>query len=184
MAEFADLEALIGPPEFSPPRVQWDRLESELGIAFPADFKRLANMYPSLKFDDFLGLFNPGFPSDPSMAAREFMDVLKPLRLRLEGEQWIDVVDSSGNRSTMPPYPIYPQHRGVLQWGMTDNGDRCLWLTRGEPDDWTIIIERGLWWHFPGGLVDFLVGILRRQIRCPLFPEDFPESVSVIQSLD
>lgn len=184
MAEFVELEALIGPPSFLPARVDWVRLEGELGTALPTDCKILADTYPSLKFDDFLGWFSPGFPDDPTIVAREMMDVLQPLRVRLEGVEWIDVIDSDRNRTALPPYPVYPQPGGVLQWGMTDNGDRCLWLTRGEPDEWTVIIERGMWWHFQGGLVDFLVAILTRQVDCPLFPRDFPSSGDVIQSLD
>ncbi|TDB90078.1 hypothetical protein [Actinomadura sp. 7K534] len=164
--------------------MDWGQLESELGTALPADYKLLADTYPSLKFDDFLGWFSPASPSDPAIVAQEMMDVLQPLRTRLEGQEDIDVVFSAGNRSTLPPYPVYPQPQGVLQWGMTENGDRCLWLTRGDPDEWTVVVERGMWWHFQGGMAEFLVEIMTRRVRCPLFPEDFPDTLDVEQSLD
>ncbi|MFI0406850.1 hypothetical protein [Actinomadura sp. 3N508] len=184
MAEFADLRALIGPPELRPPSVLWESLEAELGLALPADYKMLAETYPSLKFDDFLGWFHPGIPADPATTAQGMKDVLEPLRVRLEGEEWIDFIDENGGRAKRSPFPVYPEPRGVLQWGMTDNGDRCLWLTSGAPDEWTIVIERSRWWHFQGGLIDFLVGVLTQQVQCPLFPTDFPESMDVEQSLD
>jgi hypothetical protein len=184
MAEFAALERLIGAPLIRPPAVQWDRLESELGVSLPEDYKALADRYASLKFDDFLGWFHPGIPGDPGAKVKEMKDVLRPLRERLDGESDIDILDNYGNRTTAAPYAVYPEPGGVLQWGMTDNGDRCLWLARGAPDDWTIMIERGMWWHYSGGLVEFLIGILRKTVRCPLFPASFPESLEVEQSLD
>lgn len=184
MAKFVDLEDLIGSPTIIPPTVQWGRLESELGVALPSDYKALANAYPTLNFDDFLGWFHPGIPADPVLAARKMSDALEPLRSRLRSEEWIEIIDDHSNCVDVAPYPIYPEPEGVLQWGMTENGDRCLWLMRGLPDEWTVVIERGMRWHFDGGLVDFLVGVLTRQARCPLFPDDFPSSLDVVQSLD
>jgi hypothetical protein len=181
MAEFADLEALIGAPHITPASVQWSLLESSLGTGLPTDYKMLADRYADLRFDDFLAWFHPGIPADPESSAKEMLDVLGPLRTRLGGSPTVDLLDDNGNRTDVPPYPVYPEPQGVLQWGMTDNGDRCLWLTQGEPDEWTILVERSGWWHFPGGLVDFLVGLMWRTVRCPLFPESFPESIEVEQ---
>ncbi|WP_460363254.1 hypothetical protein [Actinocorallia lasiicapitis] len=58
---------------------------------------------------------------------------------------------------------------------MTDNGDRCVWLTEGDPENWRIaVFFDWRWWVCNGGLLDFLIGILTRQVRCPLFPRIFP----------
>jgi hypothetical protein len=131
-----------------------------------------------LHFDGFLSWFNSGM-WNPDDAAQGMKDELEPLRRRRAESPEITVRDDLGRRSYRPAFPIYPEPGGVLQWGNTYNADRCMWLTHPDPDQWTILIERRHWWHFQGGLLDFLVGILEGRVRCPLLPEAFPSSLAV-----
>ncbi|MFI0406849.1 hypothetical protein [Actinomadura sp. 3N508] len=175
----ADLEALIGPPRGQPPPVRWRELEAELGLTFPAEHKELCAKYPTLHFDGFLTWFNPGMWPDPMVAAQGMNDVLKGLRKRTSRSPEVVVIDDLGQTSYQPRFPIYPEPGGVLQWGNTYNGDKCMWLTNPDPNKWTIMIFRGLWWHYESGLLDFLIGTLQGRVRCPLFPEGWPSSLRV-----
>jgi len=44
-------------------------------------------------------------------------------------------------------------------------------------DGWPIVVTNrdDKWWHFDGGVLDFLVGICDGSLRCSKLPDDFPE---------
>ncbi|WP_329789639.1 hypothetical protein V1227_36120 [Lentzea sp. DG1S-22] len=58
---------------------------------------------------------------------------------------------------------------------MTVNGDHCLWVTGGEPDEWTVMItDMRQKWSYDGTFSSFTRKFLTAEIRCPLFPDDVP----------
>ncbi|WAZ19896.1 SMI1/KNR4 family protein [Streptomyces cinnabarinus] len=61
MATLDDIEALLGEPRFhwSDP-APWDRLERELGVSFPADFREIADAYGPVLINDQVRLDHPG----------------------------------------------------------------------------------------------------------------------------
>jgi len=172
----ADLEELIGPPQKRPPAVNWKKLESSLGLTFPADYKELCSRYPTLEFDDFLLWVNAGMWA-PRAVIRGAVEDLEFLRRRNRSD--MRILDDSGRRSKRPMFPLYPEVGGLLMWGGTVNGDNCMWLTDPDPEKWTIVIENREFWHFQGSLLEFLVGVLDRRVKCPLFPSEFPTSLTV-----
>jgi hypothetical protein len=176
--EVADLEALIGPPRKRPPVVDWNTLESGLGLRFPRDHKDLCSRYLSLQFDSFLLWVNSGI-WHPEVSVRGAKDELEFLRQRKMHFPEIMLLDDRGRRSESPAFPIYPEPGGLLMWGNTINADHCMWLTDPDPEKWTIVIENSDFWHFQGGLLEFLVGILDGSVRCPLLPDGFPSSLTV-----
>ncbi|RFU40217.1 hypothetical protein DZF91_18230 [Actinomadura logoneensis] len=138
------------------------------------DYKRLFDRYDNLEFDNFLGVFSPGPDADAMLAG--IGDALEPLRVLTADSESIYLVDDYGQSSEAPRFPIFPEPGGLLHWGATQNGDSCLWLTTDtDPERWDIVVtDGGDWWHFHGTFVDFLVGVMERKIRCPIFPDDFP----------
>ncbi|MEV6986879.1 SMI1/KNR4 family protein [Sphaerisporangium sp. NPDC051017] len=177
MTSLADLIAIIGPPSKPATAVDWPAIEAEVGLTFPDDYKAWANTYADLQLNGFLYLSRPEPAGRERQAAIATVDQLRDL---VEDWPTIDLLDDLGNESEAPPFPFYPQPGGLYFWGSTDNGDFLLWLTDPDPQKWTIVVTDGtFWWHFQGSLLDFLVGILTHKVRCPVFPDDFPDGVGI-----
>ncbi|MGI5284891.1 SMI1/KNR4 family protein [Nonomuraea polychroma] len=177
MTSLADLVALIGPAGKPATVVDWAAVEAEVGLTFPDDYKAWADSYADLQLNDFLYLNHPLPDGDERAAVIDRLDDLRPII-----EQWgsIDLLDDAGVVREAPPFPLYPEPGGLYPWGSTDNGDYLLWLTGPDPGTWTVVITDGMvWWHFPGSLLDFLVGILTHKVRCPVFPDDFPDGCDI-----
>ncbi|WP_147339424.1 SMI1/KNR4 family protein [Actinomadura spongiicola] len=181
MADFADLEQLVGAVQFSGPDVQWAELESAAGLRFPDDYKRIFQKYPDLEFDRFLRVSHPGGDVQGFLAGVNC--ALDSLRYLAAESDRILLVDDFGNEKLVPRMPIFPDAGGLFHWGGTQNGDYCLWLTSDpDPNRWPILItDDTKYWRYEGGIVDFLVGVMRRDIRCPAFPSGFPSSLRVDQ---
>jgi hypothetical protein len=61
------------------------------------------------------------------------------------------------------PLHAYPAPGGLLQWGGSIEGDLFLWRTSvAGPGDWTVTVasRNGGWWHYAGGVVQFLAELL------------------------
>jgi hypothetical protein len=157
LTTLADLVALIGPPRKPATVVDWAAIETEVGLSFPDDYKAWADTYADLQLNGFLYLDHPlpGGEERPGVIDR--LEQLRPLI-----QEWasIDLVDDAGVERAAPPFPFYPEP--------------------GDPAEWTVVITNGLtWWHFPGSVLDFLIGLLTHRVRCPIFPDDFPDGTDI-----
>lgn len=48
--------------------------------------------------------------------------------------------NTAGDRDDNP-YPLYPQHGGLLAWGLTQDADYLFWRTDdGDPDGWPVVV--------------------------------------------
>jgi hypothetical protein len=137
---------LAGHRRPAPAVIDWALLEDGLGTALPADYRRLAEWYPTFALDDFLlvGLPEPG----------EEHHWLRGVREDLEGvvRAWWEADMSIGLRP-------HPAPGGLLPWAESNEGDKFLWTTVGDgPQQWpvTIASRNGGWWHYEGGAVQFL----------------------------
>lgn len=122
--------------------VDWAMIESGLGTVLPADFKRLTEWYPAFRLDDFLvvALPRPG-------------EEIHRLRAMRDDREWWESDDSTDLR--LP----YPAPSGLLPWAESYEGDRFLWSAiESSPQQWrvTIASRSGGWWHYEGGVVQFL----------------------------
>ncbi|GLZ15021.1 hypothetical protein Acsp04_52560 [Actinomadura sp. NBRC 104425] len=161
--------------------MDWDELERAVAFRFPDAYKRLFDKYPHLQLDGFLGVFHPG--DDIALLLEGTRTALESLRELAAYGGSVTLVDDSGAKSEIPPYPLWPEAGGLFHWGATENGDFCLWLTSGpNAPDWPIVVTDGIeYWRYDGGFVNFLVGVLNRTVRCPIFPDNFPSSLRVDQ---
>ncbi|MEU9182952.1 hypothetical protein AB0C90_40530 [Streptomyces sp. NPDC048550] len=120
----------------------WTTAEDVLGTALPADFKRLCEWYPMFVLDDFMG---PAFP-DPGEETGWARGACE------EREWW-----ASGGYGDMCPPEVVP--RSLSSWGDSQEGDRFFWTSVAEgPEHWlvTVCSRNGPWWHYEGGMVQFL----------------------------
>jgi hypothetical protein len=159
----SDLVDLLGPPQHAPGQIDWEAATSTFDTAFPSDYRLLVETYPPLVVGGFIKVLHPAAEADHGnliASAPQAMDALRWLKRR-------------GN--VRLPYEVHPDAPGLLPWGATLNGDYCLWLTDGEPDNWSVVVtDLAFCWKFDGGLFEFLFGVLSRKVRCPIFPDDFP----------
>lgn len=163
MSALDQLARLIPPPA-APVDAQgdWARVEADLALALPADFKQLIETYGLGHFVDFITPLTPFGPRALFLrSARGILDSERAFR------------EQHPNDS---PYALYPEPGGLLQWAGTHNGDRLCWLTEGEPDHWTTIAWNQRSWRynvFPVGAVEFLHSWLTGHITTTVFrPRD------------
>ncbi len=146
----APFEAFLGP---------WEPIEAAVGMVMPQDYKDFVGLYGSGYFMQFLGISVP-------QSANPNVDFVSSVRSICKTfEKFEDLLD-----------PMWPKAGGLLPFGSTDNGDYLLWLTRGAPDEWPVVI----WGRhepdlelFECGLVAFLTGLVTGEIAPQAFPDEF-----------
>lgn len=126
------------PPPEKPPggKVNWDRLESAVGLAYPTSFKEFVAVYGwSVWFDNFSPFF---YEAKTAADAKKF---LQSVRKRLK---WLDgnMYDEAFRPASVP---LFPAAGGLFPFAMDYSGDQYLWRTeRSDPDQWPVVIwQRG-----------------------------------------
>ena len=154
------------PPPAEPRETQgdWAKVEAEIGTALPADFKDYIARYGTGVVCDFLWPLNP-------FAANDNINLLTEIRFQLETLR--------ATREKFPKrftYAIFPEPGGYLPWGRSENGDVMHWKTVGAPDEWTVAVTDARapeWEEFAESMTGFLAKLLKREIVCSIFPDDF-----------
>ncbi|MFI0366734.1 SMI1/KNR4 family protein [Actinomadura sp. 1N219] len=160
---------LVGEPVRVPPPVDWQRLREQLGLRLPGDYMELCRRYPPLRIDNFMGTFHPVEDSEGENLVSWAEDILGAAEDL--NEEFPDL--------GLVPFSLYPAEGGLFPWGVTDNSDHLFWRTKGDPDTWTIVVAghsyaEGEWWEFDGSMTDFIVGIMNREVICPVLASEFP----------
>jgi hypothetical protein len=109
----------------------WARVEEELGLAPPADYREMVHAYGSGCFQRFLWVLNP-FSEDESLNLAQ----QAPMLLWSAQEQKKQAPDSI-------PFPIHPEPGGLFPWARTENGDALFWLAAGAPETWPVVVLYG-----------------------------------------
>ncbi|MFE2142662.1 hypothetical protein ACFXA3_13105 [Streptomyces sp. NPDC059456] len=152
---------LAGVRRREPAVFDWVAAEGVLGSALPADFKRLCEWYPSFVLDDFMGPGLP-YPGEVTGWARG---------TREEREGWA----SDGFGGLCPPEVVAGS---LLSWGESQEGDQFLWSSVPEgPEHWlvTVCSHNGPWWHYEGGMVQFLAELCDGTLERWALPTVRPE---------
>ncbi|MFD7732213.1 hypothetical protein ACFV6F_17715 [Kitasatospora phosalacinea] len=156
----ARLEGLLGDPGRVPSRIPWEESAERIGLEFPADYRRLVDVYGSIRFGGDLSIWvpsgrtaYPGYPNGFEGFVHDTAAVAEELELAYEDDP--DEI----------PYLVCPSTGGLLAWGGTGNGERCFWLVTDLacPDEWPVVIwfqEIGQWDRFEGGIAEFLLALI------------------------
>lgn len=106
----------------------WRQCEQQLGLVFPSDYRQLIQTYGTGCWLGFLWVLIP-------FASNTYLNVVEQGVRFLDAERTI--------RDQFPeevPFALHPEPEGLFPWASTDNGDHLYWLTRGEPDQWPVIV--------------------------------------------
>ncbi|TNY36689.1 SMI1/KNR4 family protein [Thermomonospora catenispora] len=165
------LTAVLAPPASGGDQIDWGRIEEEYGVAFPVDYRSFVETYGGGVMDDCIGIITPP----------------------VEGSIYGAILNGApfGPDLRHPEgYPYCPDPGGILRWGYSSEGDDAYWRCVSEdPDEWTILIWRRhvpsleeTWWSFEGGMVEFLLAIIRDGHPSPFSISSIPSPRSVFTS--
>ncbi|MFF1555937.1 SMI1/KNR4 family protein [Streptomyces sp. NPDC058279] len=150
-----DLDALVRlcpPPADPPPAVDWAQIERAVGVALPADYKRLVETYGGGVFDETIRLLVPDSADDDCNLHAQTMERDEILAGLWEFEAKPAGLMEAGAR--------------VLPWAFEEGtGAFLYWLARPgrHPDEWTVLYNEGrgpLWEHHDMGCLEFLLAVL------------------------
>ncbi|MGI5170048.1 hypothetical protein ACQEU3_37420 [Spirillospora sp. CA-253888] len=174
------LERIIGQPIQEPVPPDWRAIADQTGLDFPSDYRSLAERYTALAIFEFFIIYHPTSRQANLLAVMEPQLEMARVYLR-----WTDEFAGGYDPETgenIPPggtvdYNFYPETGGLLPWGVTANGQKCLWLTHENPEKWTVIIADDVvgWWHYKGSMTAFLADLISEKFTCPAIGEDFIE---------
>lgn len=159
MTAITDLLQICPPPP-GPVSVDWDAVESTVGITLPADYKQLATVYGPGNFCGYLRVYHPHGPT-------EWVGLVGPMPATLRRQLH---EDRDTGRSPVPHTPD-----SLLACGVTDNGEYLFWITEPteDPDHWRVAVNEARgprWYTFDGCLTAFLTASFSGRINVPLFP--------------
>lgn len=163
MQTILKLSKLLG-VELSLRAVDWCKVEQDIGVTLPGDYKVFVERFPSGKVLDFIRVLAPGGHAkhvDLIQKGAVLRDVLREIKEMGEEDC---------------PYPVFPEATGVLPWGVSDNGDFLLWRT--QTPEWSMVIgasRESTWVEYPVSMTEFLLAIVQGDILCPVFPDDLLE---------
>lgn len=135
----------------------WDLIEKALRTALPQDYKDFVRIYGSGYFMELVRI--------PVARSRE------PLGRLVTNAEFTSRTFFPEDLGT---YSFWPTPGGFIPFGSTDFGDQLLWLPRGEPDNWRVVVWGrgfGTYETFDCDMTGFLAGLATGDI----LPEEFPE---------
>jgi hypothetical protein len=163
-----DLELLAALPAIGETGMvvnDWDRVETELGTAFPSAFMRFLDVLGGAKFDDFLRVYRAGADNEnvdlvtQTHRARRTMATTRP--------HIQELLTQRGTETSQ-----------LVSWGGTDNADMCFLIPHEDYRQWAVltVIGRGREYDlFEGPVESYLLQVLRRDFVSDVFPDDFPD---------
>ena len=80
-------------------------------------------------------------------------------------------------------FNAFPEEKGLLPWGQTDNGDSLYWLTNGPPNTWDIVVFDGRYFMydwFSLTMTQFLAQWLTGDIKVNCFPPFAPGEITFV----
>lgn len=163
------LTSIVTPPVHPsevPTHPDWEKIEKQLGLTLPVDYRDFVQRYGSGLLANFIRVFNP-FSSFEYLALIPSVHRISDIRRTLKSTEGDEEV----------PYIVYPDAPGLVPWGNDENGNTFYWLTSGAPDRWPTVVGEGRgrrWERFELPFTLFLAKTLTKEIECPIWPDDFP----------
>lgn len=117
-------DTLNQPASGPTPHVDWHRIEAQLGLRLPADYKHLVDALGSISV-------GPARVAAPGDAATDLLSLINEVQQRVQRER----AASGGPRGT-----YHPEEGGLLTWATIGNGALLCWAPIGpDPDRWPVV---------------------------------------------
>lgn len=169
---FAELNEIMPPPalemrEGVPDAGQWQHAETQLGVAFPDDFKQFLNHWGEAWYGRFFFVYSPA-----SAAAA----VRLPDAVEGPAQAYSALKSHHPDQFSLPHFP---NAGSLMTCAVTDNGDYIGWIIDpAKPaDTWPVAVwgdEDAVPQVFDGiGFGPFMVSLIKGDIR----PEAFPDAL-------
>ncbi|MGW2183452.1 SMI1/KNR4 family protein [Streptomyces sp. NPDC001732] len=147
----ARLRLLLAPPVSGGDTVDWEAVEQETLLQFPADYREFVESYGGGEIDEYLSVSTPPVPGSPY---GDLLDRVDPALSDRDREEL----------SALLPEGDLPQ---LLPFTDSASGDVAFWLREGAPDTWRVAVFRrqtpyGVtrWTVFDGGMASFFLAVL------------------------
>ena len=174
MEDKTELLVQIAPP---PPRPHISAVPPGVKVVtWPHDLLHLYSVYGKGFFDIALSVLSP-YDSDRDFSSTHVT------------EFFIRSLDGFLDFEYMRPLiEVLRSARTSVVWGVTDNGDQCLWVApeKDRPEQVVIVEARCSEWSFHEmSVTSFLYGILTRSVDCPILVYDdaFPTRYADMQGV-
>jgi hypothetical protein len=142
----------------------WQKIEDELGISFPDDYKQFIDIFGTAYIGNFIYVLNPFAENRNFNFSEQHIMILEAFR---------EIGSFFGGEKF--PYPLYPDKGGLLPWGFSINGDHLFWFAQGEPQEWTIAVDesRGASFEtYNDSMSSFLVKLLKKEIQSEILGDN------------
>jgi hypothetical protein len=130
----SSFSALFGSPSATPasapPPVDWDMVETWLGVPLPRDYKAVVTAYGPLDIGDFIWLHAPCVQPGRFDYATWLTETHRNCRI------------SSREAPPYEPPAFHPASGGLLAWGATRSTSHFFWDTSAsdDPDQWPVVV--------------------------------------------
>ncbi|MET8983209.1 SMI1/KNR4 family protein [Streptomyces sp. NPDC004539] len=149
------LRELLPVPPSGGDAVDWQEVERNTELVFPADYRAFVEEYGGGVINEYLSVNTPPVLDSP------YGDILDKLETTLSDRDQQELSALLGV-SDLPP---------LLPFADTANGDTAFWLRVGSPDDWRVTVFRrqspygtSRWTLFDAGMVPFFIAVLVNEI--------------------
>ena len=140
----------------------WEEVENKLEIVFPEDYKMFIDFYGEGGINEFLWILSPFSENENLNSIKKFKE-MKNAYINMQNEFPEEFL-----------YNFYNGKMGLFPWGITDNGDELFWNFKGETLELVIYESRYMSnISYAMGMEEFLYKLLKKEVICPIFPDDF-----------
>lgn len=140
----------------------WKKVENEIGICFPEDYKMFIDSYGSGEINEFLWILSP-FSKNENLNCINRFKVMKESYYSMKEE--------------FPEYFLlnfFDGKNGLFPWGITENGDELFWNFIDDNIEIIVYASRySLHEKYLMTMQEFLCKLLRKEVVCSIFPDDF-----------
>lgn len=157
-----DINELLSIQQCKSRKNLWEEVQNKIGIIFPEDYKQFINLYGEGGINEFLWILSP-FSENKNLNSVEKFKVMQEAYISMQSEF-----------PEQCRFEFYNGKMGLFPWGITDNGDELFWNFKGDSLEIVVYESRYVsYMRYIMSMKEFLCGLLRKEIVCPIFPDDF-----------
>lgn len=183
----------------------WEKVEGDLGVRLPSDYKRLVGRYSGMYITG-LTIASPRWNDKDSSirSLSSFTQESKEIflerheRAKMRGKDLMKLFEDSspsGFSFDENYFRFYPEVPGLLRWGSDWDGADYFWRVDGDPDGWPVVawqVKMDIWVQHDMSMSEYILGCMEDVVDCLVItpsmasefefqesPHDRPDGTSV-----